>query len=160
MVVNGTPQMRDMMVGQPFRVGEFPHGNAIFNIQYCVASILVRKGINPVYYTEESIREPKVLDFIKKVKIIGGLPSEKMLAAEVKVRMKDGREFYARVDFAKGNPIEKPLTKEEIEEKFRTNVAFSKTISNKNAEAALHLLKELEQIDDITRVVQLLVSQT
>lgn len=157
-MVNGTPHMRDMMVGQPFQVGEFPHGNAIFNIQYGVASILMRKDISPVYYTEECIREPKVLDFIKKVKIMGGLPSEKMLAAEIKVKMKDGREFHAAVDIAKGDPIEKPLTREEIIEKFRTNVDFSKTVTKRNAEAALSILEKLEEVDDISKVVKLLVA--
>ena len=40
---------------------------------------------------------------------------------------------------------------EEIEEKFRNNVAFSKTVTKERAESALDMLKNLEQIDDITQ---------
>ena len=79
-------------------------------------------------------------------------------AAEVKVKMKDGMEFYAGVDKAKGHPIEKPLTREEIEEKFRTNIAFSKTVSKKNAQAALSMIKNLDEVGDIGEIVKLLVA--
>ena len=47
----------------------------------------------------------------------------------------------------------------EIEEKFRTNVAFSKTVSNKNAVEALDMLNRLEEIDNINKVVQLLIDK-
>jgi transcriptional/translational regulatory protein YebC/TACO1 len=73
--------------------------------------------------------------------------------------MKDGREFSAHVESAKGHPFENPLTKEEIEDKYRTNVAFAKAVTREKAETALDMLNNLEEIDDITKVVQLLVVQ-
>lgn len=155
--LNVAPAHRDGPLGQPFNIGAFPQGNATFNFRYVVANVLVRKSVKLEHFTEEFIRDYKVVDLTKKINIIATIPSDKMETAELTVRMKDGREFYAHVDSSKGDPIEKPLTKEEIEEKFRTNVAFSKTVSNENAEAALDLLKNLEQIDDITKVVQLLI---
>jgi hypothetical protein len=72
--------------------------------------------------------------------------------------MKDGREFYAYIDVAKGHPLAKPLSQEEIEEKFRDNVAFSKTVSKENAEKVLYMLNNLEEIDDITGLVKLLIA--
>jgi len=156
-VINAHPHVLDMYISQPFKIGEFPQGYATFNLQYGVASILVRKDVRLEYYTEEYIQEPKVIDLIKKVKIIGALPSDNMLAAEVKVRMKDGSEFHAAVDTAKGDPIEKPLTTEEIKNKFRINVAMSKTVTKRNAEAALSMLEKLEEVDDISKIVELLV---
>lgn len=156
--LNVTPGQRDGNLGQPWRIGDFPQGNAIFNLRYNVANVLLRKSVKIEHYTEVFIRDPGVNDLIKKVNIIATLPTEKFLdVAELKVRMKDGQEFSSHVDVAKGNPIQKPLTKEEIEEKFRKNVAFSKTVSNSKAEAVLKMLNQLEEIDDITRVIRLLV---
>jgi hypothetical protein len=70
--------------------------------------------------------------------------------------MKDGREFTAYEDVAKGNALTKPLSKEEIEDKFRANVSFSSTVSRDNAEAVLDTLRNLEKIDDVTVVGNLL----
>ena len=50
------------------------------------------------------------------------------------------------------------IWREEIEEKFRGNVAFSGTVSEKNTEAVLGILKNLERVNDIGEVVKLLVA--
>jgi hypothetical protein len=53
--------------------------------------------------------------------------------------------------------VKSPLSQVEIEAKFRDNVAFSNTISNENAEKLLYMLNHLEEVDDIRRLVELLV---
>lgn len=156
--LNVAPMHLDGPLSQPFNIGDFPQGNALFNYRYLVASVLVRKSMKLEHLTEEFIRNSKIFDLTTKINLMGTLPPDKIEAAELKVRMKDGREFYARVDVAKGDPLEKPLSKEEIEEKFRGNIAFSKTVTNRNAEEALSMLKNLEQIQDVAKVVQLLVT--
>jgi 2-methylcitrate dehydratase PrpD len=147
----------DSPVSRPFIIGEFPHGNVIFNLRYNVANVLVRKGVKLEHFTEEFIRDSRVGRLAARANVIATMPADKMWAAEVNVKMKDGRVFSAYVDTMKGDPLERPISKDEIVEKFRTNVAFSKMISRENAEAVLDLLNQLEAIDDITRLVQLLV---
>ena len=157
-ILHTTPAHCDSVMGQPFKIGDFPQGNASFNLRYNVANVLLRKSVKLEHFTEQFIRDPKVIDLTKKVNLMATIPSNKMLdIAEIKVRMKDGREFHAHVDAVKGDPIKKPLTKGEIEEKFRANVAFSKTISKGNAEAVLDMLNHLEEIDRITKVIRLLL---
>lgn len=149
-----------------FEIGAFPQCTANFSPLYAVASVLLRKNVNPDYYTEKYIMEPEIINFITnkfKSEVIPTerLPSDRVLAAEAKevtVRMKDGREFSATTASAKGDAIEKPLSVEEIEEKYRTNVAFSKTVKEDNAEEALDMLKHLEEVDDIKEVVRLLLA--
>ena len=155
--INVAPMHFDSPLNQPFDIGEFPQGNANFSLRYHVANILVRKNIELEHLTEELIRDPEVGDLARKVNVTGTMPPNMIEAAEVRVQMKDGREFYAYEDVAKGHPLEKPLSKEEIEKKFRFNVAFSKTVSKENAEKVLDMLNNLEEIDDITKVVKLLV---
>jgi DNA-binding LytR/AlgR family response regulator len=88
--------------------------------------------------------------------VAGTLSAGEIEAAGVSVQMKDGRAFNAYEDVAKGNALKKPLSMEEIEDKFWANVAFSHTISQNNAERALDMLKNLEKIDDVTTLVNVL----
>jgi 2-methylcitrate dehydratase PrpD len=155
--INVAPMHFDSPLNQPFELGDFPQGNAIFSLRYHVANVLVRKCVKVEHLKEEFIRDPEIGALAKKVTVTGTIPSNMIEAAGVRVQMKDGREFYAYEDVAKGHPLEKPLSKEEIEEKFRSNVAFSKTVSEENAEKVLDMLNNLEEIDDITKVVKLLV---
>ena len=85
-------------------------------------------------------------------------PADRVDAAEVSVKLKDGREFSARVKAPKGNPLFRPLTTDEIVEKFRNNVSFSKTISERKAEKALDMINHLEEVTDTGELVKLLVA--
>ncbi len=79
-----------------------------------------------------------------------------MLSAELKVKMKDGREFSEFTDTPKGNP-QNPMTKDEIKDKFKANMEYSRAISRDNAEKALKLLENLDELDSVGGVVKLLV---
>ena len=103
-----------------------------------------------------SLIDPMVGKLAAKASVMATMPSDKIWAAEVTVKMKDGSVFSAHVDTMKGDPLEKPISKDEIEDKFRTNVAFSKMISKENAEKVLDMLNKLEEVDDITEIIRLL----
>ena len=151
----------DGFLAQPFRIGEFPHGNAIFNYRYTVATALLRKGVKPEHFSEEAIRDPKLNAFLDKIRL-AGLPGPsdppRLTEGGVSVKMKDGREFSEFTDSPKGDPVLNPMTRDEILEKFRANVAFSGTISDKKAEQLLALLENLEELDSVDTMVELLVS--
>ncbi len=155
--INVAPMHFDSPLNQPFDIGEFPQGKATFSLRYHVANVLVRKSIKLEHLTEEFIRDPEVGNLARKVIVTGNIPPDMIEATGVTVRMKDGREFYAYEDVARGNALKRPLSQEEIEEKFRANVAFSKTVSQANAEKVLDMLNNLEEIDDIAGLVKLLV---
>ncbi len=142
----------------PFTVGEFPFGSAMFSIAYNVASVLLRKGVKLEYYTDELINSYEIRDLIERVRITpGAIPDEDSLdLAEVRVKMKDGRELIGNVHYAKGHPLFKPLSQQDIEDKFRMNVSFSKVISTARAEELLDMLKRLEEIDDVWKIVDVL----
>lgn len=145
-------------IGRPFEPGEAPLVNAVFSFAYNVANVLVRKGVRLEHFTEEFIHDPKVIDLAKRVKLRTELPPDRPQAASVSVKMKNGREFSEYVDIPKGGPISNPLTDAQIKEKFRTSVAFSKVVTRENAEKALSMLENLEEIDDIGRIIKLLIA--
>jgi 2-methylcitrate dehydratase PrpD len=157
-ILNVSSGFHDSPQAQPFWIGDFPQGNANFNLCYNVANALVRGCVRLEHFTEDFIFDPLVIDLAKKVKIRATLPLSRMESAELKVKMKDGREFHAKVDSAKGNPIKKPLTEKEIEEKFRINITFSRAITGEKADEALFMLKNLEQLDNVAELIRLLIT--
>jgi 2-methylcitrate dehydratase PrpD len=142
---------------QPFVIGDFPQGNALFSFRYSVANALLRKTVKPEHYTEAYIRDPAVINLACKGRVISTMtPADRIDSAEVRVKLTDGREFSSRVKAPKGNPIFHPLTTDEILEKFWNNVSFSNTVSKENSKKVLELLHNLEDVDDISQVTKLL----
>jgi 2-methylcitrate dehydratase PrpD len=146
----------DGFFGQPFRIGQFPHANAAFNFQYTVANALLRKSVKLDHFSEESIRDPQITALISKIRL-AEMPGGNMLSAELKVKMNDGREFSEFTDTPKAYPFNSPLSKDEINDKFRANISFSQTVNRDNAEEALKLLENLEELDNINKIAKLLV---
>jgi 2-methylcitrate dehydratase PrpD len=151
------PMHFDSPLNQPFMPGDFPQGHATFSLRYHIANILIRKQITLEHLTEKMINDPEIADLAGKIDINGSIPPHDIETASIKIKMKDGREFSADKDFAKGNPVKRPLSQREIETKFTDNVAFSKTISRSNADKVLNMLHNLEEVDDISHLVKLLV---
>jgi 2-methylcitrate dehydratase PrpD len=146
---------RDSFLAQPFEIGDVPQANAGFNFHYTVANAALRKSVTLEHFTEEAIREPKVIDFVRRVKIDASLPG-RSLSAGVRIKTKNGQEFSATTEFPRGTLGHNPLTEAEINDKFLANVAFAKAISREKAAKALHLLAKLEELDTITEVMELL----
>jgi 2-methylcitrate dehydratase PrpD len=158
-VVNIAPMHLDGPLAQPFVLGDFPQGNAFFSYRYTVANALIRKNALPEHYIEDAVRDSRVAELANKVKIISSMTSaDRMDAAEVRVRLKNGGECSARVPASKGNPLVNPLTVDEIMEKFWHNVDFSGTVRRKDAEKALDMINNLETVKDTGELVALLLA--
>lgn len=142
---------------QPFIIGEFPHANAIWSYQFTVATALLRKSVRPEHFTEESIRDPQIGALINKIKLVELPEVKSILGTKLKVVLKDGKEIFECADVPKGDQINNPMSRDEIIAKFWTNVEFSRTITEKNARELLTLLEKLEELDDMNRIIKLLV---
>ena len=148
----------DGFCGQPFRIGRFPHGNANFSYYYTVANALLRKSVKPQHFSGESIREPQISSLINKIKLAELPEAMDPWRAKLKVLMKDGKEFSEATETPKSDPLKNPMSKDEIVAKFWTNVEFSQTVTEKKAEKLLRLLENLEELENVNRLVQLLVA--
>ena len=154
--LNLAPMHYGSTLDNPFELGEFPQCNANFSLRYQVANALYRKCVKLEHLTDPFIRDPGVGKLARKVNVVGNLSPEKIESADLTVKMIDGKEFNIFVDVAKGHPLKKPLSKKEIEDKFRNNVDFSKTISKQNSEKVLKLINHIEEVDDITEIICLM----
>jgi 2-methylcitrate dehydratase PrpD len=158
-VVDVSRKAKDFAVGQPFHIGAVPQINAAFSLQYTVASAFLRKTMRLEHFTDDSVCDPAVSEIATKVHVESAMPSDAFLGASVTIKTKQGKKYEARVEMPKGSDTFTPLSKEEKREKFRTNVAFSNTVTAERADEALGMLERLETIDDVTKIIKLLVPQ-
>jgi 2-methylcitrate dehydratase PrpD len=155
--ISGPSRILDSFVAKPFRIREYPHCDAIFSLRYTCATALLRKSVKQQHFTEQAISDARVNQLISKIKL-AALPAASGPGFEVKVRMKDGSEISEFASSGKGDPLESPLSKDEIIAKYRSQVEFSGTINEKRAEKLLNLLETLEKIDNITALTELAVN--
>jgi 2-methylcitrate dehydratase PrpD len=92
-----------------------------FNI--AVAFITGRAGLSS--FTEETVRDPRILALSSKVRYVvdPNNPYPKAYTGHIRMTLKDGSVVEERQPHIRGGAHE-PLSREEIEEKFRGNVEF------------------------------------
>lgn len=146
---------------KPWEIRDFPQGDAIFSYRYTMAAAMLRGHFKLEDLTEEAIRDPRVNALIKKINV-AELPEDvaksRRGAVEIHMKTKDGREFRDIIEGASSGPGSKPLTREEVKTKFWDQVEFSRTVTRKNVEKLLAQVENLEDVDDVSKVVKLLVA--
>jgi 2-methylcitrate dehydratase PrpD len=139
---------------KPFRMGRYPNGDALFSYQYSIASALVVKSVTQANFTEESIHDSRVQALIPKIKMAKISKDE---GIELRILMKSGRAFSQYLREATGEPPHNQLTREEIKNKFMTQIKYSRTISTSKAEKLLRQLEKLEEVANISSIIECLV---
>ena len=88
-----------------------------FSVYHSVAVALVRGYAGVAEYSDEAVRDPKVIALRQKVKVTidANVRSDEMF---VTVTLKDGRKLERHVEHALGS-MEKPLSDHDLETKFR-----------------------------------------
>ncbi len=147
----------DHICGSPFKIGAFPHVNAAFSYQYVVATAFLYGSVKPEHFTEEAIRDPRITDFIGKIKLTASAYVN-FEAAKLTVTLKNGLEFTESCEAVKGDPRRNPMSKDEIIDKFWTNVEFSGKLSKQKATELLGTLGKLEELDSARKLIPLLVA--
>ena len=156
-IVEIPPMEYNFAVGQPFRIREVPQIDASFSLQYCIANAFLRGSVRVEHFSEETIRDPKIMEVIRKIKLTKSSDPGKFLAARIMVKAREGSKYETEVGVPKGDDLLAPLTTDEKREKFMNNAVFSKTVPLQRAKKALSLLERLEEIDEVARITRLLV---
>ena len=147
------------LVGGPFRIGDNPRVNAQFSIRYCVANALLRKSSRLEHFEEPLIRDPAIMEITQKIHTEAdpALDKRDETAVEMEVLTKNGDTYSKRIDFAAGF-AERPLTSEEIMERFQSCISFSGAILPlDNVEKLVSMVNELEKRKDVRDLIQLLL---
>ena len=146
--------------GRPFIIRTDPLVDAQFSIPYTVAVAVTKKKVTLADFQEENIRNVELNQLANKVKVVIDPEFKDSRSVvgpiKIKIKMKGGKEFFHKVDLAKGHS-KNSMSELELNEKFKDCVKYSaKPISKQNIEQLLMILYELEKVDDISKVVRLM----
>jgi len=98
---------------------------AKFSTPFNVAVAFITGGAGLAAFTEETVRDPRILAVASKVSYVvdPNNPYPKAYTGHIRMTLKDGTVVEERQDHIRGGAHE-PLTREEIEDKFRRNCEF------------------------------------
>ncbi len=104
-----------------------PNGYAAkFSLPYLLATILVRGRAGLAEFADEAARDASVLSVARRVtyEIDATIDYPRQFVGDVEIALTDGRVLRERQDRPRGGP-DAPLTRAEIEAKFRGNAALA-----------------------------------
>ena len=143
-------------VGRPFKIRTNPQVDAQFSIAYTVALALVRKKVSLDGFDEETIRDPRITETAKRVRVMidpemRDVSSNMVnLASKVAIHTKRGI-FSKELAICKGHP-DRPIVEEDVFRKFHECCQYNKTLSDRETENTLSLLRELEDLKDVNGI--------
>jgi len=127
------------------------------SLPYIVGIALLEGKIDNSTYSEKKFRDPKILEFLKKITVV----EDKSLSARypeavanrVTAKLSSGKVVSKQVDYHKGHP-KNPMSDDEVEEKFRR--LTRKYLDKNRAARILDSVWNLEKAKDISKVISLL----
>jgi 2-methylcitrate dehydratase PrpD len=133
---------------------------AKFSLQFGLASILMKRRAGLSEYTTEVVNSKDMKELMAKVKThldseVASMGKEKMRSI-VEVELHGGRVIQRVADTARGTP-EKPLTKGDLDAKFRECASF--VLENDKLEKAIEMIRLLEDLSSIKKLTSLLKRQ-
>ena len=134
---------------------------AQFSMPYTVATALTKGKVFLDDFTEQAITNAGIRETAAKVDCVVDPEIERtslgrVTPALVEVQTKTRGTFTKKVDERRGSP-NNPMSMEEIEDKFRSCAAFARRpLSEENVEKVIALANEIENLDDVTRIITLL----
>jgi len=98
---------------------------AKFSTPFNIAVAFVTGGAGFEAFSDKTVRDPRILALASKVRYVGdpNNPYPKAYTGHVKMTLRDGRVFEDRQPHIRGG-VHEPLTREEIERKFRSNARY------------------------------------
>jgi 2-methylcitrate dehydratase PrpD len=152
------PPLVHHLVGRPPRA-EMQINYARLCAAYVAACALRRGTVGLVDFNDAAYADPMTLDLAKRVAIEvrdAGHPNA-LSPIEIDVMLSSGAHHTARVDVIYGNPA-KPMMRDAHVAKFMSNAAAAaRPVRRDQAEVLVGLIDGLEEIDDVTRIVDHLI---
>ena len=122
---------------------------AKFSLPFSIAVMLIRGKAGLEEFSDEAIRDPKLLNLAKKVhyELDPTIDYPRHFSGHVKIRLVDGTVLEQNQPHPRGG-FESPLPPEEIEAKFHANARLA--LSEGHLDLIVKSVKTLEQLPSIT----------
>jgi 2-methylcitrate dehydratase PrpD len=126
-----------------------------FSLQFPLALALSERRVVLNQFTDDKVKEPRIVNLMKKIRLVPTPELEPFHSpAIVEIKLKTGEKLIKRVDHRRGTS-QNPLSDEELFQKFRSCARL--LLSEKETEASLELLKNLENIEDLSTLSKLIM---
>ncbi|MFP4036697.1 MAG: hypothetical protein ACLFUE_04185, partial [Desulfobacteraceae bacterium] len=123
---------------------------------WLTAIAIIERQIGPNQFRPEKYTDPRALELIDKVELVGDPSLDKLRpAGESTITLKDGRELSSFVDYPRGH-AKNPMTDQEVIAKFR-DVAGA-YFTEERMDQVIEVVFGLEDLEDTRRLMDLLVS--
>jgi 2-methylcitrate dehydratase len=130
------------------------------SLPYIVGRALLDGKIDNSTYSAKKIKDPKTMEFLRKIAVVEDKDLTAMypeaVANRVTVKLSSGKIISKQVNYHKGHP-KNPMTDQDVEKKFRT--LTKRQLSKNRTKRALDLLWNLEKVNDLSRLFSTLVVQ-
>jgi 2-methylcitrate dehydratase len=127
------------------------------SLPYIVGMALLEGKIDNSTYSEKKFRDPRILEFLKKITVIEDKTLSDMypeaVANRVTVKLSSGKVVSKQVDYHKGHP-KNPMSDGEVEEKFQR--LTKKYLAKNRARRILDAVWDLEKVKDISKVISMM----
>jgi 2-methylcitrate dehydratase len=128
------------------------------SLPYIVSMALLEGKIDNSTYSPKKIKDPKILDFLKKVTVVEDKDLTAMypeaVANRITVTLASGKVISKQVNYHKGHP-KNPMSDQDVERKFRT--LTKRPLSENKTKRVLDLLWNLEKVSDVSKLFSALV---
>ncbi|MEX2430371.1 MAG: MmgE/PrpD family protein [Dehalococcoidia bacterium] len=147
-----------VMAGDPTRWHPDTRETADHSIPYVVSCALHFGSLEPSHFEDEMLGDQSLLDLMQKVEVVKDPECQaawpEAILNIVTVETTDGRSHTARVPYYQGH-FKRPMSDQDLENKFQR--LTSGLLSKHQQHAALQALWRLDEVDNLTEVMELLV---
>jgi 2-methylcitrate dehydratase len=128
------------------------------SLPYIVSMALLEGKLDNSTYSPKKFKDPKILDFLKKVTVVEDKDLTAMypegVANRITVTLASGKVISKQVNYHKGHP-KNPMSDLDVEKKFRT--LTKRQFSENQARRALEMLWSLDKLNDVSKLFSALV---
>jgi 2-methylcitrate dehydratase len=130
------------------------HETADHSIPYAASLVLMYGKIEPEYYEDPYLHDPRLLDLTSRIKCVpsdeADRTEQEFNLCELEVVLKSGARKTVRVEYHRGH-FKNPMTDAEMEEKFR--LLAQKHLSADRVDNLLRLLWGIENLPQVSTLI-------
>jgi 2-methylcitrate dehydratase PrpD len=147
------------IVDSPLRIGKNPRVDGQYNVRYCVANALLRRGCKLEHFEADAVAAPEIAELVKKIEIVPdhALDERDETAVDLEIITNDGKSYQKSIDYAGGFP-ERPLTEEQRFERFMSYISYGKRpLEAGTVDKIIATVDSLETLDDVRALIPVLL---
>jgi 2-methylcitrate dehydratase len=144
------------VVGRPFEPGRSPQASAQFNLQYAIASLMVRGPLMLEHYEDGAVLHDGVLGFLRRVHVVEDPSIDTEFRSRLSISLRGGSRVEVECGPPRGHP-ENPMSRDEVIEKFMRNARrSSRPLDDGTAKEVVGRVLRMESMGDVKELVELL----